>query len=99
MPRCLMIIYARLTDREAFGAYAKAVPPLVARFGGTYRVLGGNPEVLEGDWPFQTAAVSEWPDRAAALAFWRSPEYLAAKELRAGTGDFQVVLLDGKDEG
>ena len=39
--------------------------------------------------------VSEWPDRDAALAFWRSPDYAALKALRAGTGEFEVRLVDG----
>ena len=39
--------------------------------------------------------VSEWPDRDAALAFWRSPDYAVLKALRAGTGEFEVRLVDG----
>lgn len=89
-----MIIYARIDDPERFRSYAAAVPALVQEMGGRYRVLNGNPEVLEGDWPFRTTAVSEWPSRAAALAFWNSPEYAAAKALRDGAGSFQVVLVD-----
>lgn len=94
MSTCLMIIYARIDDPAGFKAYAQATPGIVAQYGGRYRVLNGNPQVLEGDWPYKTTAVSEWPSRDAALAFWNSSEYAAAKELRAGKGDFQVVLLD-----
>lgn len=96
MSGCMMVIYARIDDREAFKAYAAAVPPLVARFGGRYMVLNGDPLVLEGHWPYETSAISEWPSREAALAFWNSPDYAAAKRLRDGTGEFQVVLLDRK---
>ncbi len=92
---CLMLIEAQIDDPAAFRRYAMAVPPLVARFGGRYRVLGATPQVLEGDWPAaQKAVVSEWPSREAALAFWHSPEYAEAKALRDGTGRFRVVLLD-----
>lgn len=94
MPGCLMVIYARIDDPVRFKAYAAATPGIVATYGGRYRVLNGDPLVLEGDWPFRTTAVSEWPSREAALAFWNSPEYAEAKALRAGAGDFQVVILD-----
>lgn len=90
-----MIIQARITRPERFRAYTAVVPALVARFGGRYRVLGGNTSVLEGQWPEVKTVVSEWPDRASALAFWHSPEYAQAKLLRAGAGEFTVVLVDG----
>jgi uncharacterized protein (DUF1330 family) len=67
----------------------------VERFGGRYVLMGSAAEVLEGAWTDGGGAViSEWPDRAAALSFWHSPEYAAAKRLREGTGQFQVVLID-----
>lgn len=90
-----MIIQARISDAEKFHAYTAVVPALVARFGGRYRVLGGATTVLEGRWPEMKTAVSEWPDRAAAEAFWHSPEYRAACALRAGAGEFNIVLIDG----
>jgi len=73
---------------------------MVERFGGRYVLMGGGTEVLEGAWSNGGGAViSEWPDRAAALRFWHSPEYVEAKKLRAGTGTFQVVLVDAEGIG
>lgn len=94
-----MIVQARVTDPARFAAYTKVVPALVAQFGGRYRVLGGTTDVLEGDWhrglPLLKTVVSEWPDRAAAMAFWTSPEYREAAQLREGTGEFTIVVIDG----
>lgn len=90
-----MIIQARISDAQKFSAYTALVPALVARFGGRYRVLGGVTTVLEGQWPEVKTVVSEWPSRAAAEAFWASPEYRAALALREGAGEFNVVLIDG----
>lgn len=91
-----MIITADFTDRQRFlDGYAKVVPPLVRQFGGRYIVKGAGGTFLEGGWcESPSALVSEWPSREAALRFWHSPEYAAAKELRAGTGRFQVLLID-----
>ena len=44
--------------------------------------------------------ISEWPDKASALAFWNSPEYAQAKKLREGIADCQVLLIEaGKING
>jgi uncharacterized protein (DUF1330 family) len=98
-----LIIQAHITDAEKFRAYTAVVPALVSRFGGRYRVLGGLTTVLEGQWsPWADVpstsvktVISEWPNRAAAEAFWASPEYGSAKLLREGAGKFTVVLVDG----
>ena len=60
-----------------------------------YLVMGGEQQSLEGEHAPARTVVSHWPDRAAALAFWHSPEYTAIKPLRAGTGTFRVLLADG----
>jgi uncharacterized protein (DUF1330 family) len=94
--RCYMIVIGEVHDREAFlKGYAKAVPPLVEKFGGRYVLKGAGGSFLENAWCNQPSAlVSEWPDRAAAQRFWDSPEYAEAKKLREGIGDFQVLLID-----
>jgi uncharacterized protein (DUF1330 family) len=94
--RCYMIVYGAFTDFERFLAgYQAAVGPMVERFGGRYVMMGQGLQMLEGAFPEGGGAViSEWPDRAAALKFWTSPEYAEAKKLREGTGTFQVVLID-----
>lgn len=95
-PACYMIVIADFTDRERFLAgYARVVPELVTQFGGRYVVRGSGGRFLEGGWADNPSAlVSEWPSRAAALRFWNSPEYAAARKLREGTGRFQVLLVD-----
>lgn len=94
--RCYMIVIAELTDRERFLAgYARVVPGLVAQFGGRYVIRGAGGLFIEGGWcDSASALVSEWASREQALLFWNSPEYVAAKKLREGTGRFQVFLID-----
>jgi uncharacterized protein (DUF1330 family) len=52
-------------------------------------------EVLEGQAEMRSVVIARFPSKAAARAFWHSPEYTAAKSLRAGKGTFYVTLLDG----
>lgn len=90
-----LIIEARVTDPQGFAAYARATPAVVAQYGGQYVVMGGEQHSLEGEHAPARTVISLWPDRAAALTFWQSPEYAAIKPLRAGTGSFRVLLADG----
>lgn len=90
-----IIVEAVLHDAEKFGAYARAVPPIVAEYGGEYLVLGGEHTSLEGDWGATRLVVHRWPSAEQAKAFWYSEAYEAVKPLRHGTGEFRVMLVDG----
>ena len=94
--RCYMIITAKIHDRDAFlSGYSKTTAPLVAQFGGRYILRAPGGETLEGDIADgASVAISEWPSREAAKAFWNSPEYAQAKGLREGLADVQVVLIN-----
>ena len=99
-PPCYIVIEAKLKASEIkrFGAYAAQVPALVSKFGGRYLVLGGTHTSLEGDWETTKLVLHKWPNAATAHAFWTSPEYQALKQLRQGTGDFRIMLLEGLEE-
>jgi uncharacterized protein (DUF1330 family) len=91
-----MIITARISDRDAFVAgYGAAAAKLVEKFGGRYVLRGPGAQLLEGDWgDGASMVISEWPDKAAALAFWNSPEYAEVKKLRDGAAEVQVLLIE-----
>ena len=73
----------------------REVPRLVEQFGGHYIIRGSGGDFLEGGWCDKPSAlVSQWPSKAAALTFWNSQEYASAKQLREGTGRFQVLLIE-----
>jgi uncharacterized protein (DUF1330 family) len=94
-----MIVTAAIRDREAFIAgYGAAAAALIPKFGGEYMLRGPGAECLEGQFgEGASMVISKWPDRAAAKAFWNSPEYAEAKKLREGLADVQVLLIDGPD--
>ena len=70
----------------------------VKAFGGEYLLRAPGAECLEGGFGQEASMViSKWPDRAAAKAFWDSPEYAEARKLREGLADVQVMLIDGSD--
>lgn len=91
-----MIVTAQLKDRQAFvEGYAKVAAALITQFGGRYVVRAPGEVSLEGPWgEGSSVVISEWPDRAAAEAFWNSPEYQAAKTMREGIAECQVLLIE-----
>ncbi len=90
-----LVITARVHDRAAFMAgYAPAAAGLVEQFGGRYVIRAPGAELLEGDgMTGASVVVSEWKSRAAAQAFWQSPEYAEVRKLREGLADVQVMLV------
>jgi uncharacterized protein (DUF1330 family) len=91
-----MIVTARISDRQAFiQGYGKRAAELVAEFGGRYVLRAPGAVALEGEsGEGASVVISEWPDKAAALAFWNSPEYAEAKRLRDGLAECEVVLVE-----
>jgi uncharacterized protein (DUF1330 family) len=92
-----LLVQGQVTDREGFKAYNAALPPIYRKYRGQYLALVPAPlvEVVEGDPENRSVVIARFPSREAARAFWNSPEYTAAKKLRAGKGTFFVTLLDG----
>ncbi len=90
-----MVVQATVTNPEQFTEYAERMPALIEKFGGTYRVLGGEVETLEGDWGHQALVISEWPSMDQARAMWHSDEYAELKKVREGAVDVTVLLADG----
>ncbi len=92
-----LIANIRVNDAERYKAYVEAVPALIAKHGGRYRVRGGEAQVLEGAWTPDRLVVLEFPDREAALAFYNDPDYAPYRSLRQSVTDSSVVIADGYD--
>ncbi len=88
-----MIVQGKGYAPESLDLYAATLPPIYAKYGGKYVVFETDIDVAEGDSNYQAIIVSAWPDKAAARAFWDSPEYAEAIKLREGIGEFDVVIV------
>ncbi len=96
-----MIVFVTISDREKFiSGYGRVAGELVEKFGGRYLVRAPGAQILEGDLvPGSSVVISEWPDKAAALKFWNSDEYQAAKKLREGIAEANVAIIEVPDIG
>ena len=94
MSAYVIMIRDRLTDAEEFATYGKMAkaargptPPKPLAFYGPKETLEG----LEADG----AVILEFPDMAAAKAWYESPDYQAAKVHRLAAADYRVILVEG----
>jgi uncharacterized protein (DUF1330 family) len=91
-----LVVIGTVTDPARMGAYAKALAEsgLYPKHAGQYLALGQPVTDLE-NWPAgQSCVIAQFPDRAAAEAFWWSDRYQKEiKPLRERAGTFHVGLF------
>lgn len=92
-----------IRDQDSFSGYAWAAAPTYARYGGGVVLRGPVVDVIEGDVAAEDdtrLVVLQFPSLDRARAWWDSPEYRAAAELRRPpVSDSRVLLIDGIDLG
>ena len=92
-----LVAQLKVNDPKTYARYRDQVTPLVDRFGGRFRIRGGQAEVLEGDWQTERLVVIEFQSRAAARLFYDSPEYQEILRLRQEAADGAVAIVEGAD--
>ncbi len=85
-----------VADAEGYKAYVAANAVAFAKYGARFIVRAGRYEAVEGG-SRSRQVVLEFQDYETALACYRSPEYQAAKALRAGVSAADVVVVEGYD--
>jgi uncharacterized protein (DUF1330 family) len=92
-----VIYQADVEDEARYEDYKAQAGPSVVAAGGKYLVRGGDGEAMEGELPASRTVVLEFPTRAAALAWYQSPEYTEIRKLRAGIARATLYVVDGVD--
>jgi uncharacterized protein (DUF1330 family) len=90
------IAHIDVTNAERYKPYMLADQAPFGRFGARYLVRGGKQDITEGKSRGRTV-VLEFPSYEAALACYRSDDYQAAKKLRDGNAEFDLVIVEGYD--
>lgn len=94
---CYVIAHVTVTDPEAYKAYTAETPGTVAAHGGKFVVRGGASTTMEGTAPGDRNVVIWFPDRAAAEAWYHSPEYQAIVPIRQANSTGSLIIVDGHD--
>lgn len=90
-----MIYQSDVADEGRYEDYEARAAPSVVAAGGKYLVRGGDGEAMEGELPASRTVILEFPTRAAALAWYQSPEYTEIRKLRAGIAEATLYVVDG----
>jgi uncharacterized protein (DUF1330 family) len=81
---------------EGYKPYAAANPEIFKKYGGRFVVRGGPFECVEGEARSRNVVI-EFPDYAAALACYNSPEYQANIKVRQPHSVADMVIIGGYD--
>ncbi|MEM6440757.1 MAG: DUF1330 domain-containing protein [Pseudomonadota bacterium] len=90
-----VVVRATVSDPQAYEAYKAAAQASIAEAGGRYLIRGGDMTTLEGTGDPRRMVVLEFPDRAAAQAWYDGPAYQHAKTLRAGIAEMDAQIVEG----
>ena len=94
MPKGYVIAHASVTNTGAWAEYAAKASEAMKKYGGNPIVRGGRAETIEGHGVARNVVI-EFASFEAAKAYATSTEYAAAKQLRAGAGTIDIVVVEG----
>jgi len=99
-PLAYVLVSGRVIDDTGLEAYGEAAGPLAQAAGINVvaRAETANVRVMEGEWPYADGfvAVETFRSMDEFTAFWNSPGYQEAIELRKGKVELDfVVALEG----
>ena len=83
-------------NEEAYKPYAAANPAIFKKYGGRFLVRGGKFDVAEGNARARNVVI-EFPDYAAAVACYRSPEYQENIKVRLPHSTIELIVIEGYD--
>ncbi len=91
-----IIADTNISNPEAYEEYKKLAKPIVEKFGGNYRVRGGELDIIESDlWKPNRIVIIEFPDMVSARAFADSEEYAPVKKIRHANAQCTLFIVDG----
>jgi len=91
------IVHLDVSDPDGYKPYIAANQMPFGKYGARYLVRAGRCETMEGRLHSRTV-VLEFPSYAAALGCYHSPEYQAAKKLREGKAEADLVVIEAYDD-
>src|SRR5436189_3402208 len=87
-----------ITDPAKFEEYRTKVGPVIAKHGGRYITKPGSQVILEKEnavWQPERVVIIQFPDMAALMAWYHSPEYQPLSALRQAAATDMLITLEG----
>jgi uncharacterized protein (DUF1330 family) len=100
MPKGYIYAEIEVIDPELMKTYRPPADASIAAFGGRFLVRGGDAKVvLEGDAPPPRSVLIEFDSPERAMAFYNSPQYQSALQIRLRAAKSKVIMWSGPGEG
>lgn len=96
MPCYVIVEMERIDDPQALAEYIAGAPATVAAHGGRYVLRGVAAETLEGRDAGARMSMIEFPDAAAARAWYASAEYSSLAAVRQRSAPSRFLILEGE---
>jgi uncharacterized protein (DUF1330 family) len=90
-----IIAIVQVTNPTQYEEYKKWSTLAMKAHNAEVCVRGGQVQLLEGDWAPERVVILKFPTFAAAKAFYEAPEYLQAREARAGAAVMRMIAVEG----
>lgn len=90
----LFIARVNIKDRETYGKYLQAVPPIISKYNGKAVVRTEQSLTLEGPAENRRIIVLEFPSVGKAMEFYDSEEYRAARKIRENAAEGEIIVVE-----
>jgi len=97
MPKGYIIGMVTVTHPKGYTPYMQQTGELVAEYGGSYLVRGGDKTVVEGDLGHDRMVVIEFPSIETAQKFYDDPRYVEIRKIRQDNSEGVIVQVVGHD--
>jgi uncharacterized protein (DUF1330 family) len=88
------VFHTTIKDPDKFQIYAKSVGATLEPFGGKVLMRGKVTEVMAGTHDRQNVVILTFPDRDAALGWYRSDAYQALLPTRDAAADMTAICYE-----
>ncbi len=91
-----LFVDTKIENPDVYEDYKKLAKPIAEKYGGIYRVRGGELDVREADlWSPTRIVIIEFPDMDSARAFVDSEEYAPVKAIRHENAKCTLAIVEG----
>ena len=94
---CYLIAQINVHDREGYRKYLEGFDEVFKDYDGAILAADKEPEVLEGQWPYQRTVLMSFSDIEEARRWYDSPQYQALASQRQDASDSNIVLVRGME--
>ena len=94
MAKGYWVVFANVTHPEGYKEFIAASAKALAKYGARFIAVGGKVQPNDAK-PNSRVIVVEFPDYAAALVCFDSPEYASAMKLREGKPLWDIAITEG----